>query len=148
MDFAYDRGIRADQDLGLRCYLSGGIMVFSPDIRILHLRAPRGGLRKHNARVITYTSSRNMLTHRHLPNPTEIYLAKKFFTPHQVREILWLRVLGTFSIRGSILRKVLKIIIGALYLPNTLWEFRKRNITANQLLEIYPHVPELPDSKC
>ena len=44
-DPAYDRGDRADHDLGMRLYLSGARMVMDPRIDLLHNHAPRGGLR-------------------------------------------------------------------------------------------------------
>ncbi len=44
-DLAFDRGARADHDLGTRIYLSGAFMVMDPDISVLHHHAPQGGLR-------------------------------------------------------------------------------------------------------
>jgi hypothetical protein len=60
-DLAYERGARADGDLGMRLYLSGAFMVLNPEISVLHHHAPSGGLRTHRARVVTRASSRARL---------------------------------------------------------------------------------------
>jgi len=143
-DLAYEHGQRADGDLGMRVYLSGALMVLNPKIRILHHHAPRGGLRAHKARVITFASSRKYITHRHLPSVTEIYLAKRYFTPHQVREMLWLRVLGTFRLKGPWWKQALKVIVSGLLLPHTLWVIRKRVRKAERMFaEGYPRIETL-----
>ncbi len=144
-DSAYERGQRADGDLGMRVYLSGALMVLNPAISVFHHHAPRGGLRTHKARAITYASSRKYITHRHLPSVTEIYLAKRYFTPRQVREALWLRVLGTFSLRGSWWKRMLKVGYSTIMLPHTLWDIRRRVKRAENLLrEGYPKIEYLP----
>lgn len=140
-DLAYERGQRADGDLGMRVYLSGALMVLNPNIRILHHHAPRGGLRVHKARVITYASSRKYITHRHLPSVTEIYLAKRYFKPRQVREELWLRALGTLSLRGPWWKRLLKIILGTLLLPDTWWKIRCRYFLATEMFKEFPQIP-------
>ena len=139
-DLAYDKGVRADGDLGMRIYLSGALMVLNPEIPVLHHRAPKGGLRMHKARVITYASSRRYLNQRHLPSKTEIYLAKRYFTSQQVREDWWLSALGTFSIRGSWVRKGLKILIGILLLPHTCKQIKICNQDADLMLLGYPKI--------
>jgi glycosyltransferase involved in cell wall biosynthesis len=150
-DLAYERGQRADGDLGMRVYLSGAFMVLNPEIRILHHHAPRGGLRAHKARVITYASSRNTLLHRHLPSTTEIYLAKRYFSPEILREMLWLRVAGTFSIRGSALKKAAKVLVSTVMLPHTLLEINRRMKEAAKMAQQYPQIPypvgRTPDEK-
>lgn len=143
-DLAYNKLPRADGDLGMRIYLSGALMVLNPDIAVLHHHAPAGGLRHHKARVITYASSRKKLMHRHLPNKSEIYLAKRYFTPRQVYESLWLRAFGTLSLKGPWWRRVLKIIISGLLLPDTLWQIHRRTQEAEAMLKIYPDIPKLP----
>lgn len=142
-DLAYEKGQRADGDLGMRVYLSGALMMLNPEITVLHHHAPRGGLRAHKARVITYASSRQRLNHRHLPSITEIYLAKRYFNAQQVRELLWVRVLGTFSIQGGPFKKLGKALISLLYLPNTIREIRKRRLAADHMLLTFPQIPRL-----
>jgi len=142
-DLAYERGQRADGDLGMRVYLSGALMVLNPEIRILHHHAPRGGLRSHKARVITYASSRKYITHRHLPSVTEIYLAKRYFNHRQVREELWLRALGTLSLRGPWWKRLLKVIVGILLLPNTWCKIRSHYLLAAEMFKEFPKIPVL-----
>jgi glycosyltransferase involved in cell wall biosynthesis len=144
-DLAYERGQRADGDLGMRLYLSGALMVLNPEISVLHHHAPSGGLRAHKARVVTYASSRRRLSHRHLLSPTEIYLAMRYFSARQLREELWLRTLGTFITRGSKLKQVLKFIVSLLYLPDTLWKTRKRYRQADSMRQKFPQIPWLAD---
>ncbi len=144
-DLAYERGPRADGDLGMRVYLSGALMVLNPEIRVLHHHAPAGGLRTHRARAVTYASSRSRLLHRHLPAVTEIYLARRYFSDRQVRESLLLRVLGTLSIRGGWWKKLAKFCLGAVLLPHTLlvvfWRYRM----ATRVLDDYPQIPDLQE---
>lgn len=142
-DLAYDRGQNEDHDLGMRVYLSGYFMVYNPTISVLHHRAPRGGLRAHKARVITYASSRNSLIQRHLPSVSEVYLAKRYFSERQVRESLWLRAFGTLAVRGNRWRKVLKVIIAGVLLPHTFWCIRKASKWADRWLKEYPSIPTL-----
>lgn len=144
-DLAYERGQRADGDLGMRLYLSGALMVLNPEISVFHHHAPSGGLRAHKARVVTYASSRRRLTHRHLLSPTEIYLAMRYFSARQLREELWLRTLGTFIVRGSKLKQVVKLIVSLLYLPDTLWKTRKRYQQADSMRQKFPQIPWLSD---
>jgi len=101
-DIAYDQGQRADHDLGMRLYLSGEMLVLNPEITVLHHHAPTGGLREHKARINTYAASRQQLFKHNLPTVSDIYLAKRYFSDRQVREMLWISVLGTFSLKGPL----------------------------------------------
>jgi len=140
-DLAYDRGARADADLGMRLYLAGNLMVLNSDIHVLHRHAPSGGLRTHGARVITYASSRSRLSHRHLLTPTEIYKARRYFSPRQVQEMYWHAALGTFSARGGRLRRLVKAGMALLLLPHSLWTTRQRARIADGMLREYPRIP-------
>ena len=142
-DLAYNRGQRADGDLGMRVYLAGSRMVLNTDISVLHHHAPSGGLRKHKARVITYASSRRYLTHRNIPSATEFYLAHRYFTRQQVREMVWLRAIGSFGARGGLLRRASKCFVSALLLPHTLWVTRQNWKKANRMLQEFPKIPQL-----
>lgn len=141
-DLAYDHGQRADHDLGMRLYLSGEKMVLNPEISVLHHHAPVGGLRQYNARVVTYASSRSNIFQRNLISVSEIYLAKRYFSHCQVRQMIWINILGTFSIRGSIYKKILKFIVSTICLPCTIKIIKRRMKTANDMLEIFPQIPE------
>lgn len=142
-DLAYNRGARADGDLGTRMYRSGALAVLDPSLRVFHHHAPRGGLRRHRARVVTYAASRQTLWVRHLPEVTELYLSMRFYTPRQVRESLVMSVLGTFAIRGPWWKRAVKAAIGVLALPQTLWELQKRLKAARAMLERYPQIERL-----
>lgn len=143
LDLAYERGQRADGDLGMRVYLSGALMVLNPAASVLHHHAARGGLRAHKARVVTYASSRQQLTVRHLPSVTEIYLARRYYTARQVREMLWLRAAGTFAIRDRKHRKILKAVISLLSLPDTLRQIGQRCGQVRSMLESFPQIGTL-----
>ena len=153
-DLAYDRGARADGDLGMRVYLSGALMILNPAISVLHFHAPRGGLRRHRARSVTYASSRRRLLHRQVPSPTEIYLARRYFTPRQVREMLWLSAAGTLKSHRGTLHQLAKLIVGALLLPDTVRRIRKSCRTAEAMLCDYPQIegfeasPNPPCTSC
>ena len=142
-DLAYDHGARADADLGMRLYLSGARMILNPDIAVLHHHASRGGLRLHKARVITYASSRRHITESNLPSVSELYLTMRYFTPYQTVEKLWLAALGTFSLHGSRLRQMLKVIVGFVMLPSTIKQLRHRRNQAEATLRVYPQFPDL-----
>lgn len=142
-DLAYERGQRADGDLGMRIYLSGALMILNPAISVLHHHAPRGGLRTHKARVVTYASSRQQLNQRHLLSVSDLYLALRYFSQRQVQEVIWLSILGTFSLHGPRWQKIVKIILGLVYLPDTFFRLRNRLRIAQRMLEEYPQIPVL-----
>lgn len=142
-DMAYERKQSEDGDLGMRLYLAGAVMIYDPRVIVLHHRAPVGGLRSHKARVITYSSSRQRLLHRRFPHISEVYLMKRYFTGRQVHEALLLSLLGTFSVRGSMIRRMLKVVIGLMSLPNSVFKLRGRARKADKLLERYPDIPFL-----
>jgi glycosyltransferase involved in cell wall biosynthesis len=142
-DARYDRGMVEDADLGMRLYRSGALMIYEPAISVLHHHAPVGGLRTHRQRVTTFASSRQHLTHRSLPGVSELYYAQRYFTPRQRREMLWLRVFGTFIIRGSMLRKVAKALISLILLPDTLIRIAGRQRTAREWIRRGPQIPAL-----
>jgi glycosyltransferase involved in cell wall biosynthesis len=143
-DLAYNRGQRADGDLGMRVYLSGASMILDSRLSVLHHHAPSGGLRAHNARAITYASSRQRITHRQVPSATDIYLAMRYFTPRQKSEMLWHGALGTFSVRGSAWKKLLKIVVSAIYLPQTVRRIRVRLVEAKKMMTVFPQIAALP----
>ncbi|MCC6972735.1 MAG: glycosyltransferase family 2 protein [Anaerolineae bacterium] len=142
-DLAYEKKQRADGDLGMRVYLTGALMVYNPEIDVLHHHAPSGGLRKHKARVITYASSRQSLFQRHLMSASEVYLGLRYFTPAQVREAQWISVIGTLSVKGSQLRKVAKAAIMFVLLPNTINRLQKVRKEGAEMLKAYPQITSI-----
>jgi GT2 family glycosyltransferase len=143
-DLAYNRGQRADRDLGMRLYLSGALMVLNPEISVLHHHAPSGGLRTHKARVITYASSRKSLTQLQIPSATEFYLERRYFTRNQVRESMWIRVLSTFGGGGGVFRKLAKMLTATALLPDTIRKVRKNYLQATDMLSKYPKISSFP----
>lgn len=140
-DLAYERGQRADGDLGMRIYLTGALMVLNPEIQIYHHHAPQGGLRAHKARKITFASSRNSLFVRHLPSVTEVYLAQRYFSPEALKEMLWRSAIGTFRCKGNVFKKSLKSIIAGILLPDTIWKIKKAVAKAQALHNQFPQIP-------
>lgn len=134
-DIKMDRGQSEDHELGIRLFKSGALMVQDPAIQSLHLRALSGGLRTHDARKVTYSSARNKITHRRLPHMTEFYLSLKHHKISEVDEMKLISAFGTFSMRGNILKKILKVLVSILYLPQTLHQLNK-NISAAKILLI------------
>lgn len=145
-DLAFDHGSRADADLGTRIYLAGGLMVLEPSISVLHHKAPAGGLRRHGARKVTFADSRRRLTARHLPSVTELYLAMRYSSPRQVREAKVLRAFGTLKGGGGPMRKLLKLAIGWIQMPDTLLRIRRASSLAEVMLESYPRIPSLTEA--
>lgn len=141
-DLAYERGQRADGDLGMRVYLSGALMVLNPEIEIYHHHAPQGGLRAHKARKVTFASSRNNVLVRHLPSVTEVYLSQRYFSPEVLKEMLWLRAIGTFRCKGNIFKRGLKCIVAAILLPDTIWKIKRTVAKAQTLHKKFPQIPK------
>ena len=73
----------------MRLYLSGKLMVLNADIGVFHHHAPRGGLRTTRPASSPTPAAARGLTHRQLPSVSECYLAQRYFTLRQVREMLW-----------------------------------------------------------
>jgi len=140
-DMAYDHGARADADLGIRMYQSGALMMLNPAISVLHHHASRGGLRLHKARVVTYASSRASLMKRNIPSATEIYMMRRYFESQQVREALWLAVFSSFILIGSLGKRIMKVIVGILFLPSTLLQLAENVYQAGELKKQYPVTP-------
>ena len=133
-DVKMDQKQSEDQEIGVRLIKNGALSIKNNQLRIVHLRASRGGLRKHNVRKITFASSRNSLFQRRLLHHSEIYLNLKHYTRKQVYKLMLLNIRGTFIIRGFITHKILKVIIGLLLFPNTLCKIIKNLRLAKNML--------------
>ncbi len=140
-DLAYEKGERADHDLGMRLYLSGALLALNPTASVVHLHAPRGGLRQHKARVVTRSASRASIWGRQFLAPTEAYLWCRYFSPAQVREALLIRTLGTLRGSHTGAQRVARIAAMILLLPFT-WRKNFANLTiGREKLVDYPHIP-------
>ena len=112
-DIKMDQKQSEDQEIGLRLIKKGALSVKNNQLRIVHLRANRGGLRNHDVRKVTFASSRNSLFERR-------YLNLKHFTKKLVHKSLLLNIRGTFIVRGNLLKQVIKVLLGFILLPHTL----------------------------
>jgi hypothetical protein len=144
-DLAYNRGSRADGDLGMRIYMTGAAMILNPEISVYHHHAAMGGLRKHKARVVTYAASRQRLLVRHLKSVTEFYLAHRYFSPRQVREASVMAALGTLSIRGPLWKRLTKVVAGLSQMPSTLTALRRNEDAAKRMFGRFPNIPMLEE---
>jgi GT2 family glycosyltransferase len=142
-DLAYERGPRADRDLGMRLYLAGKQLVLDPSISVIHHRAPRGGLREHKARVTTYAGSRQKLLERHELAATEVYLWLRYFSDEQVKEAFLLRLLGTLSRHGSKRQRLARLGVQLALLPGTWRQMTDSRQRAREMLASYPQIPSL-----
>ena len=133
-DTKMDQKQSEDQEIGLRCVKLGALSVKNNQLRIVHLRASRGGLRNHNVRKITFASSRNSVFQRRFLHHSEIYLNLKHFNKNQVYKSLLLNIRGTFIVRGGILKKTVKIVVGIVLLPHTVYVINKNYKRAKNML--------------
>lgn len=140
-DPTYDRGSRADHDLGMRSYIEGNLHVHDPGPKVFHHHAPQGGLRTHGARVRTRGNSRSTLTERHLRTPTDIYLGLRYYSPERVDDDLALSAFSMLSGGGSAVRRVGRVLVQLVLLPST-WKQSTAALREGQRL--YRERPEIP----
>ena len=141
-DLAFERGERADHDLGTRLYLSGAALALNPTASVLHLHAPRGGLRQHRARVTTRAASRASLLKRTILSPTEAYLWYRYFNETQVYEAMLIRTAGTVRGGGSGARRLARAVLMGILLPDT-WRRNRAGLARGKaLLGEYPAIPD------
>jgi len=139
-DLAYDRGDRADHDLGMRLYLSGARMVMDPTIDLLHHHAPRGGLRVHAARAITYGTARGSIRIRQPLSPTQLYLWRRYYSPDQVRKAIRLHLAGALFGSGSRSNQLARVLVQAASLPLARREVAGAERLAADLLAHNPRI--------
>ena len=137
-DLAYDRGARADHDLGMRLVRSGAVLWQNPDASLVHLRVPAGGLRTHGARKVTRSSSRGTLTGRNLLTPTEAYLHRRYFGPEARRAAFRIQLLSVLRGEGSRGRRLARAVIQFVLLPDTIRRIRAADDAGDLLLERHP----------
>lgn len=142
-DLAYERGSRADNDLGMRLYLAGKLLLLNPAANVVHLHAPRGGLRQHKARVVTSASSQASIHERHFLATTESYLFSRYFTPLQVHEAVLIRTFSSLGARGRGARRWVRFALMLLLLPDTYRRNRRSLDAGERMLAQYPDIPKL-----
>ncbi|MCB0019982.1 MAG: glycosyltransferase family 2 protein [Anaerolineales bacterium] len=140
-DLAYERGSRADGDLGMRLYLAGKQLLLNPAAEVIHLHVPRGGLRHHKARLVTRANSRKSISRRHLLAPTEAYLWHRFFTPRQISEACLIRSVATLKGNNVSGHRLLRILLMILLLPVTIFQNRQRLQTGINMGKSFPQIP-------
>jgi hypothetical protein len=84
---------------------------------------------------------------RVLPSPSDIYLRKRYFSPKQVSESLWLAVVGNFSIHGAWWKKIAKVIISSLSLAFSLRTIQTNLRKVDEMITIFPQIPAFPQKK-
>ncbi|HEY9177103.1 MAG TPA: glycosyltransferase [Flavipsychrobacter sp.] len=110
MDMFFNRNVKADHDLAMRCHLNGALMIYDPSAEIGHHRAPSGGLRAHNARVITNFMTKNTITKVLNPGPSEIFIARKYYSEKQLISHVRIKYMNQLIINGNILKKIARLL--------------------------------------
>lgn len=134
MDMFFNRNIRADQDLMMRCHLQGSLMIYNPSATVHHHRASVGGLRTHKARVITNYMARNSVSKFVVPTSSELYLVKKYFNEQQFKSFVRIKYFNQLMVKGSILRKVAKLIVFIAKYPSINKQYHNNLQSANEAL--------------
>jgi len=135
MDMFFNKNIRADHDLAMRCHLVGTLMVYDPSAVVYHHRAPSGGLRAHKARVVTNFMSKNSISKFATLTSSEIFLVKKYFTPKQYKNYLKISYFNQLLTRGNIIRKLLRIIFFTINLPKMVNVYNKNKQLALKAIQ-------------
>ena len=97
-------------DLAMRCHLNGALMIYDPSAEIGHHRAPSGGLRAHNARVITNFMTKNTITKVLNPGPSEIFIARRYYSEKQLISHVRIKYMNQLIINGNILKKIARLL--------------------------------------
>ena len=118
MDMFFNRNVKADHDLAMRCHLNGALMIFDPSAEIGHHRAPSGGLRAHNARVITNFMTKNTITKILNPSTSEIFIYKRYYSEKQFISHVRIKYMNQLIINGNILKKILRLFVLAYKIPS------------------------------
>lgn len=142
-DPVFDRGPRADADIGMRLALSGALILYVPSIRIIHHHAMHGGLRAIGARRVTRASSRSSLTQRNIPAVTQLYLGLRYWDAREVRESILLGLVSGFGHEGSPRQSVGRAAVQLVLLPDSIRKVRSHLSAAQELIRCRPPIPEL-----
>lgn len=134
MDMFFNRNVKADHDLAMRCHLNGALMIFDPSAEIGHHRAPSGGLRAHNARVVTNFMTKNTITKVLNPGPSEIFIAKKYFSEKQLKSHVRIKYMNQLIINGNILKKIARFLFLLYKIPVLRKGYKNNMATANEEL--------------
>lgn len=111
MDMFFNRNIRADYDLALRCHQLGAFMVFDSSALIDHHRAPVGGLRTYKARAITNRTSKNSITKFAEPTSSELFLLKKYFGATEFINYVRIKYFDQLMINGGWVKRLVRLLV-------------------------------------
>lgn len=134
MDMFFNRNVKADHDLAMRCHLNGALMIFDPSAEIGHHRAPSGGLRAHNARVVTNFMTRNTITKVLNPGPSEIFIAKRYYSEKQLKSHVRIKYMNQLIINGNILKKITRLLFLLYKIPALRKGYQNNIVIAEQEL--------------
>lgn len=109
MDMFFNKNVKADHDLAMRCHMNGALMIFDPSAEIGHHRAPSGGLRTHNARTITNFMTKNSITKILNPSTSEIFIFNKYYSKHQFINHVRVKYFNQLIINGNIFKKLARL---------------------------------------
>lgn len=132
MDMFFNRNVKADHDLAMRCHLNGALMIFDPSAEIGHHRAPSGGLRAHKARVITNFMTKNTITKVLTPSTSEIFIYNKYYSHKQFRQHVRIKYMNQVIINGNIIKKLLRLLVFAAKIPSMKREYKANMKTTKE----------------
>lgn len=135
MDMFFNRNIRADYDLALRCHEEGALMIFDSSAIIGHHRAPVGGLRAHKARVTTHRQAKSSVAKFTEPTSSEIFLVKKHFNKLQYRNYIRIKYFDQLVINGNLFKQFLRLIFFLCNIPSFVRNYHKHKSLADQELK-------------
>ncbi len=133
-DMFFNRNIRADQDLSIRCHLKGALMIYDSSTTVFHHRAPVGGLRAHGARAHTTNSVKQSITTFVNPTASELYLAHKYYDEERTISFVRIKYLNQLFIKGGILRKLARFVVFIVKLPSFINAYKKNKALALEAL--------------
>ena len=107
----FNRNIRADYDLALRCHQLGAFMVFDSSALIDHHRAPVGGLRTYKARAITNRISKSSITKFAEPTSSELFLLKKYFGTTEFTNYVRIKYFDQLMVNGGVFKKLVRLLV-------------------------------------
>lgn len=130
MDMFFNRNIRADYDLALRCHQNGALMVFDSSALIDHHRAPVGGLRTYKARAITNRTSKSSITKFAEPTSSELFLLKKYFETIEFTNYVRIKYFDQLMVNGGVFKKLARLIVFIAKLPGIRKRYKANLATA------------------
>lgn len=136
MDMFFNKNIRADYDLALRCHELGALMVFDSSALIDHHRAPSGGLRAHKARTITNAMSKSSVSKFAEPTASELFLVKRHFSQEQFKMFVRIKYFEQLAVKGNIFKKLLRLLVFLFKWPAMQKRYRQRLSEADAELRL------------